>query len=232
MSASYFLINLAMFLPVLISSVIPGLPRLNWKQVARGVTLLALPFILWDFWATAQGHWAFSETQTLGWKIGNLPFEEVLFFFTAPLGCWYLLEAIHTYARQRILTFPSWLPLVFACATASGSIYFFELQYTFVVTFLTTCILLLWWWKNRLQPTIEIANITLWYFFTGFCLFFIFNSLLTGLEIVTYGVTHSTGLRIGTIPIEDFFYNFLLLTGILLVDASMRQLRRTNSAEK
>jgi lycopene cyclase domain-containing protein len=38
----------------------------------------------------------------------------------------------------------------------------------------------------------------------------VFNSLLTGLPIVTYDASKMLGAHIGTIPLEDFSYTFLI----------------------
>ncbi len=43
-------------------------------------------------------------------------------------------------------------------------------------------------------------------------LFFVFNYFLTSLPVVAYNPVAITNLRLTTIPIEDFFYNFSLLT--------------------
>jgi lycopene cyclase domain-containing protein len=54
------------------------------------------------------------------------------------------------------------------------------------------------------------------YLLVSFGLFFVANTFLTALPIVTYGDSAITGFRIGTIPIEDFAYNFALLTFFIL----------------
>ena len=48
-------------------------------------------------------------------------------------------------------------------------------------------------------------------------LFAIFNHVLTSLPVVTYSPQAITGIRAGTIPIEDFFYNFSLLSFYLII---------------
>ncbi|MCB0713906.1 MAG: lycopene cyclase domain-containing protein [Ignavibacteriae bacterium] len=50
---------------------------LKWVAV---VCLIVLTFTFpWDSWAVAKGIWGFGEERVL-FKVGNLPFEEVLFF--------------------------------------------------------------------------------------------------------------------------------------------------------
>ena len=45
--------------------------------------------------------------------------------------------------------------------------------------------------------------------------FFIVNGILTGAfiddSVVWYDNSHTLGMRIGTVPLEDFFYAFLLI---------------------
>jgi lycopene cyclase domain-containing protein len=48
-------------------------------------------------------------------------------------------------------------------------------------------------------------------------LFAVFNHVLTSLPVVTYSPQAITGIRAGTIPIEDFFYNFSLLSFYLII---------------
>ncbi len=55
----------------------------------------AIPFLVWDTFATRAGHWWFAEPHLLGPKIGNLPVEEVAFFVVIPLCGLLTWEAVH-----------------------------------------------------------------------------------------------------------------------------------------
>jgi lycopene cyclase domain-containing protein len=58
-----------------------------------------------------------------------------------------------------------------------------------------------------------ILNKKFWVFwYVMFVLIFIINGYLTWRPIVLYGEGHYLGLRLFTIPIEDFLYGFALLT--------------------
>jgi lycopene cyclase domain-containing protein len=52
---------------------------------------------------------------------------------------------------------------------------------------------------------------------------FVVNGLLTGLPILIYDDAHNSGIRISTIPIEDFFYNLLFMTWMVWVFEHFRQ---------
>jgi len=56
----------------------------NLFQVFAAILITALPWILWDIWATDRGHWSFNQDYILGVKIINLPVEEILFFLVIP----------------------------------------------------------------------------------------------------------------------------------------------------
>lgn len=58
-----------------------------------------------------------------------------------------------------------------------------------------------------------VFNKKYWVFWiVMFCLIFIVNGYLTWRPIVIYGEGQYLGTRLFTIPIEDFFYGFALLT--------------------
>ncbi|HET9916194.1 MAG TPA: lycopene cyclase domain-containing protein, partial [Candidatus Binatia bacterium] len=46
--------------------------------------------------------------------------------------------------------------------------------------------------------------------------FAIVNTILTALPVVRYSSSAIWGVRLGTIPVEDFFYNYSLLSFYLL----------------
>lgn len=60
------------------------------KKALLSVTLVSIPWLIWDIWATQRGHWAFNYNYNLGIKIINLPFEEYLFFLVVPYACLFL----------------------------------------------------------------------------------------------------------------------------------------------
>jgi lycopene cyclase domain-containing protein len=50
-----------------------------------------------------------------------------------------------------------------------------------------------------------------------FAIIFIVNGFLTWRPVVTYGSEFYLGIRLFTIPVEDFFYGFSLLTGNIVI---------------
>lgn len=64
-------------------------------RLAAAIAIAALPFVMWDLWATHVGHWRFDAQQTLPWRIAGLPLEEIGFFVVIPLA------AILTYETVR-----------------------------------------------------------------------------------------------------------------------------------
>lgn len=70
------------------------------QQPARlilAVLLGGAPFLLWDLYATAAGHWRFDPAQTLRWRVGGLPLEEIAFFVVIPF------VSILTYESVRVV---------------------------------------------------------------------------------------------------------------------------------
>jgi lycopene cyclase domain-containing protein len=51
----------------------------------------------------------------------------------------------------------------------------------------------------------------------------IFNSVLTALPVVEYNSVAIWGVRFGTIPVEDFFYNYSMLSFYLLFYRMIRR---------
>jgi lycopene cyclase domain-containing protein len=62
------------------------------------ILLAGTPFLLWDLHATHVGHWWFDPEQTLPWRVGGLPLEEIGFFLVIPL------VAVLTYEGVRSAT--------------------------------------------------------------------------------------------------------------------------------
>ena len=74
-------------------------------RLVATIVIAALPFVLWDLWATHTGHWRFDPDQTLRWRIAGLPLEEIGFFVVIPLA------AILTYETVRTMRRPARAPV-------------------------------------------------------------------------------------------------------------------------
>jgi lycopene cyclase domain-containing protein len=57
-------------------------------------------FVAWDVVAIRLGHWTFSPEYTTGWKVGNIPVEELVFFVVIPLCALLSYEAVRNILRD------------------------------------------------------------------------------------------------------------------------------------
>lgn len=78
-----------------------------WRQPRR-LFLALLPtvivFSLWDALAISRGHWGFSSRYVTGWDLpGDLPVEEVAFFFVIPICGLLTLEAVRAITSRGSL---------------------------------------------------------------------------------------------------------------------------------
>lgn len=97
----YFLVLfLCLFFPIILYFH-PKYPLKGKMLIAfSSITLSAIPYLLWDVWATERGHWSFNPKYITGNFIYNLPVEEVLFFFVIPfciLFCWSLISTTSSF---------------------------------------------------------------------------------------------------------------------------------------
>ncbi|MEO0289152.1 MAG: lycopene cyclase domain-containing protein [candidate division WOR-3 bacterium] len=207
----YFLINVIIVIFPLIGSVLFHKYTLK-KLISFFISFFSvgIPFIIWDSVATKRGDWYFNSKYVNTMKIFDLPLEEILFFITVPYACLFLYEGIKFFVFD---TKVKQLPKI--VITSSGltfillGVYFVFTPYTSTVFFVTglTLIMLSYCFKFLLEDVHYYIFLVI-----TFILFFIFNSLLTGIPIVMYSKDAITNIRVGTIPIEDFFYNFSMLT--------------------
>jgi lycopene cyclase domain-containing protein len=76
-----------------------------WRRPARLVRALVptvVVFTVWDIVAIDRGHWTFNPRYVTGWRLpGNLPIEELVFFFVVPICGLLTLEAVRTMLRRQ-----------------------------------------------------------------------------------------------------------------------------------
>lgn len=73
-------------------------------------------------------------------------------------------------------------------------------------------------WVDRLLKTYLLQQPRFWIFMgIMFAFMTIVNGYLTWRPIVLYGESFQIGLRIGTIPVEDYLFGFSLITASIVM---------------
>lgn len=213
MKFTYLLVN---FFAVIIPFLFSFHPKLKFnKQFKHFITanlLAAIIFLIWDAFFTANGVWGFNDDYLIGWKIYDLPIEEILFFICIPFACVFTYHCINLFYKIN------WRPglehtfvLLFSISLLLIGFTNLEKSYT-SVTFISSALLLLtfkYFFKVEWLPKIFTIYLLL------LIPFFIVNGILTGtgLEtpVVWYNNDENLAFRLLTIPIEDIFYGFELI---------------------
>lgn len=186
----------------------------KWKFLWPAIVIMAAIFLIWDAWFTAEGIWEFNHHYVLGIDIVNMPFEEWMFFICIPYACVFTHEALKHYIPttwfdnkgQKIT-----LPLAMICLFTGLTHY--DHLYT-AVTFIPLGILLLFLHFGH-KP-----DFTGRFFFTYLITvipFLLVNGFLTAMPVLIYNDNENLGIRVGTIPLDDFFYWMLLFLGNITI---------------
>ena len=209
MQYEYLVFNIIIMTgPFILGLIKPFYFAHRWASAFKSIILVGIPFIIWDALVTGS-HWYFNQKYVMGITILNLPLEEWLFFLTVPFACLFTWEMVtqrvsnKTYAK--ISKIRPWLYLL----PVPGFLLFFSgLEYTgLVFIFFTIAVLV-----DQVMQTDLILQKRFYIYLAwilGFTL--IFNGFLTWRPVVLYGEEFQIGLRIITIPIEDFGYGISLL---------------------
>lgn len=168
-------------------------------------------YIIWDIYFTSKGVWYFNEQYITGIKLGNLPLEEVLFFFIVPYCCVFIYECIRCYFPLLHQKNKADITLkTLAAALLIAGIIFYDKYYTSWTCILNAVfIAMIYLWKNYFK-NFDAASFLVSY---GLCLipFLIVNGFLTAIPVVIYNDHENLGIRVFTIPVEDIFYGMLLV---------------------
>ncbi len=191
-----------------------------WKYFFPATLVMMCFFIPWDILFTQQGFWGFNEKYLTGFKIGNLPIEEWLFFICISYACLFTIYSFKiVYPRFYISNKITAITYAAIQTVLIGTLlYFYDRWYTALNFGYAIVLMALVFNYKR-----EILNV----FFPVFAIllvpFFIVNGILTGSfindEVVWYNNAENLGIRIGTVPIEDSIYALgMLLTVFVLME--------------
>jgi lycopene cyclase domain-containing protein len=198
----------------------------NFKPLAIGILLMSAVYLPWDILFTHWGIWNFNATYTMQSRWFLLPVEEWLFFIAVPFACVFTFECVRYFKKsppsKRFTTISgTTIVLISTCLCVYSGIK--ELWYTFSATFL--CAGLLYYHLKRKS---EFLGSFLYAWFILLIPFFISNGILTGLHFYTYDLINTSkveiteaivrynnqfnlGIRIWSVPIEDFFYGLAMV---------------------
>lgn len=192
--------------------------------------LVAIPFIVWDVWFTANGVWWFNTDYTLGIALAGLPIEEWLFFICIPFSCVFTYFCFDKFFKLEWLSgFNNLIVFVSVIICSVMVLLHFDKIYTRVTAIATITTLIYLHFIAR-ADWIGKASLVFTILMLGF---FPVNGVLTGtgLEtpIVNYNPRDFLGIRILTIPIEDAIYGY---TQFLLVLYFFKQFKHIHDESK
>ena len=209
----YLWLNVLSFIVPFLCSFYPKAKfSAKWRYVLPAIGITAIFFIAWDSLYTELGVWGFNPAYISGIYLFGLPLEEILFFFCIPYACLFTYFALnHLIERDHLFPHHELISSVLIILLLVFGSYFMDRLYT-GVTFLATGAFL-----ALVMLKLRVRYMGRFYFAFGILLipFLIVNGVLTGSvtpePVVWYDDTENTGVRVGTIPLEDFAYALLMI---------------------
>jgi lycopene cyclase domain-containing protein len=177
-----------------------------WPFAFPAMIIGSLPHVIWDILAT--GHfWTFNPEYVLGFRLGPLPLEEILFFIMVPYAVLFTWEVFRAYFTSRTISAKRGIIILIITGFGSAVFFaaFFQWYYTALVFFAFSIVLFV---DYHLLHENSVWYQSLWY---RFLLIFIVmvliaNGYLTARPVVEYVPLYRSSIRIWTIPIEDFLF--------------------------
>lgn len=192
----------------------------SWKYVLPAIAVVAAVYIAVDIYFTKMNYWGFNPQYLSGIYLFHLPIEEILFFIVIPYASIFLHESILEYFPQ-VKIGRKWSKIIISILIllSVGLVIFnSDKSYTFYIFIKLAIALLIALWMR--SQSIRSFFLT---FFVILVPFLIVNGILTGShienEVVWYNNAENLGIRIFTIPVEDFAYAFsMILFNLLLIE--------------
>lgn len=222
----YLLVNAACFIFPFGLSFLPIMPFYkHFKSVLVGMLTMMALFIPWDIYFTHIGIWGFNPAYITGNYIAGLPIEEWLFFICIPFACLYTYECVRYFGKNlRTAHYHRWISPIIIGVALLLAITHYDHFYTASSSFLCAALV---FWHTYVKKSTSLST-----FFVAWSIllipFYLSNGVLTGLDfyqypilnfrpheivdqIVWYNNDHNLGLRIWSVPADDFFYGMLMV---------------------
>jgi len=194
------------------------------KSAFISITLVAIPFIIWDVLFTKFGIWGFNNSYHLPMSLLGMPIEEWLFFFCIPYACLFTHEVLSYYIPNLKLSKTATLVigvltliLIFILLIFHFGKWYTSINFIFFIVLL----------GYGLNYHLKVLQRYFLSFLVILIPFLLVNGILTGSfidePVVWYNNNENLGFRIFTIPFEDVFYAFNLLFSIQLIFNHLKQ---------
>lgn len=184
-----------------------------FKPLFASIFLVGISYIIWDILVTARGDWWFDHRYVIDFDIFGLPVEEILFFITVPYACIFIYENLVFFVKDKEISIPKIFFFFLVILFVILGILFTHQDYTILSMF--SCALFFFLASVFALNMLQSRHFWM-YIILSFIPFLIFNYLLTSTVIVHYNPDAIWGIRITSIPLEDFFYNFSMLSFYLM----------------
>lgn len=195
----------------------------NWRYLFPALGLNGIVFLVWDHFFTVWNVWSFNPQYITGIYFWELPLEEILFFLTVPYACLFIYECVRSYFPKDYLYSSRryiGLALILICLV----IYFIYPDRIYTTTTTLGLAFLLF-----IVLVSGPANYLGWFFMAyliSIIPFALVNGVLTSFPVVSYNDAENMGIRLGSIPADDLFYNMFML---LLPVSVYERLRKDRS---
>jgi lycopene cyclase domain-containing protein len=192
----------------------------QWKYLFPSLLIVASFYMAFDIYFTQLGVWGFNPRYHSNIVFFKLPIEEWLFFIIIPYASIFLHDAIGLYFRKFHISNTLTTYFSVGLILLSSAIVAFNLEKaytTYIFSLVIVVLLFSFFDKNKVMNNYYCT------FLVILIPFILVNAILTGSfiaePVVWYDNTENLGIRILTIPIEDFGYAFsLILFSLLLRD--------------
>ena len=190
-----------------------------YKPLFASIAVVGLVYIIWDAIVTARGDWWFNHEYLSSIEFIGLPLEEIMFFIVVPYACIFIYENLEYFLPGKQVFFNKLFYLVLSgFFIIIGAVYYYQ-DYTILAMFSCAAFFII---SSIFFPQILQQRNYWLYIVISFIPFNIYNYILTSLIVVYYNPHANWGGdgiwngRFFTIPFEDFFYNFSMLSFYLL----------------
>jgi lycopene cyclase domain-containing protein len=150
----------------------------------------------------------------LGPRLFGLPFEELLFFLCIPFSCLFIYDTLTKFPRLALPEKPVRIAAgLLGLALFVLSVLNASRAYTTLCFMVAAPLLFAIAGGHLGRRAGHLA--TAW--LIQLVPFLLVNGVLTALPVVWYNNAENLGLRLGSIPVEDFAYSMILLFGGVFV---------------